>query len=176
MCIRDSSYAKELSEHIGVQNYRKIITPEEYWNILPTVQYHMDEPHADPSAVALYFVSQIASEKVKVVLSGEGSDELFGGYNIYQMCIRDRAIGYTLFCRLSRISSSNSHYAERIDMIPLMLVRLPNISFPEKPAEGAPHYFRLHMDGTNSISMGKISSRPASITKAVSYTHLYNHL
>ncbi|QWT54484.1 asparagine synthase (glutamine-hydrolyzing) [Christensenella sp. MSJ-20] len=80
----ETSYAKELSEHIGVQNYRKIITPEEYWNILPTVQYHMDEPHADPSAVALYFVSQIASEKVKVVLSGEGSDELFGGYNIYR--------------------------------------------------------------------------------------------
>ncbi|MGI6004770.1 MAG: asparagine synthase (glutamine-hydrolyzing) [Christensenellales bacterium] len=80
----ETSYAKELSKYIGVQNTSKIITPEEYWDILPTVQYHMDEPHADPSAVALYFVSQIAAEKVKVVLSGEGSDELFGGYNIYR--------------------------------------------------------------------------------------------
>nr|WP_122012934.1 asparagine synthase (glutamine-hydrolyzing) [Maliibacterium massiliense] len=77
------SYAKDLSKYIGVNNYSKVITPEEYWAVLPTIQYHMDEPHADPSAVALYFVSQIASQQVKVVLSGEGADELFGGYNIY---------------------------------------------------------------------------------------------
>lgn len=47
------------------------------------IQYHMDEPLADPSAVALYFVCNIASKKLKVVLSGEGADEIFGGYNVY---------------------------------------------------------------------------------------------
>lgn len=77
-------YAKELSAYINIDNYSKIITTEEYWDVLPKVQYHMDEPLADPAAVALYFVSQLASEHVKVVLSGEGADELFGGYNIYK--------------------------------------------------------------------------------------------
>lgn len=77
-------FAKSLSEEVGIQNYHKLITTQEYWDILPTVQYQMDEPLADPAAVALYFVSQIASEHVKVVLSGEGADELFGGYNIYK--------------------------------------------------------------------------------------------
>ena len=56
----------------------------EYWESLPRVQWHMDEPSADPSAVALYFVDQEAAKKVKAVLSGEGADEFFGGYRIYQ--------------------------------------------------------------------------------------------
>ncbi len=77
------SYAKELAEYINVENISKVITPEEYWDSLPSVQYHMDEPLADPAAVALYFVCKIASENLKVVLSGEGADEIFGGYNIY---------------------------------------------------------------------------------------------
>ena len=77
-------YAKALSEKIEIDNYSKLISTEEYWNILPTVQYHMDEPLADPSAVALYFVSKTAAEHVKVSLSGEGADEFFGGYNIYR--------------------------------------------------------------------------------------------
>lgn len=77
-------FAKSLSEEVGIKNYHKVISTQEYWDILPTVQYQMDEPLADPAAVALYFVSQIASEHVKVVLSGEGADELFGGYNIYK--------------------------------------------------------------------------------------------
>ena len=77
-------FAKSLSEEVGIKNYHKLISTQEYWDILPTVQYQMDEPLADPAAVALYFVSQIASQHVKVVLSGEGADELFGGYNIYK--------------------------------------------------------------------------------------------
>ena len=54
-----------------------------FFDILPTVQYHSDEPHANLSAVPLYFLSKMASEDVKVVLSGEGADELFGGYLWY---------------------------------------------------------------------------------------------
>lgn len=77
------SYAKELSEHLGARNTAKLITPEEYWAVLPKIQYHMDEPLADPAAVALYFVCNTASKQLKVVMSGEGSDELFGGYNVY---------------------------------------------------------------------------------------------
>lgn len=77
-------FAKKLSEKIEIDNYSKLISKEEYWDVLPTVQYHMDEPLADPSAVALYFVSQTAAKHVKVALSGEGADEFFGGYNIYK--------------------------------------------------------------------------------------------
>ncbi len=77
-------YAKALSEKIKIANYSKTITTEEYWQAIPKVQYHMDEPLADPSAIALYFVSNLASQYVKVALSGEGADEFFGGYNIYR--------------------------------------------------------------------------------------------
>ena len=77
-------YAKALSEKIQIDNYSKLISKEEYWDIIGRVQYHMDEPLADPSAIALYFVSQTAAKHVKVALSGEGADEFFGGYNIYR--------------------------------------------------------------------------------------------
>lgn len=76
-------YAKDLSQKIGVEHHYQVITPEEYWGNIRKVQYHMDQPLADASCIALYFVSKIASKYVKVVLSGEGADELFGGYNIY---------------------------------------------------------------------------------------------
>ena len=75
--------AKDFAESIHMKNDAKVITPDEYWDSLSDIQYYMDEPVADPAAVALYFLSKEAAKKVKVVLSGEGSDELFGGYNIY---------------------------------------------------------------------------------------------
>ena len=78
------SFAKDFADTIKVENISKVITPEEYWTTFPKIQYHMDEPLADPAAIALYFVSKLASEYVKVVMSGEGADELFGGYRIYQ--------------------------------------------------------------------------------------------
>ncbi len=77
------SYAKEFAEFIKTENIAKVITPEEFWGEFPKIQYQMDEPLADPAAVPLYFVSGLAAEYVKVVLSGEGADELFGGYKIY---------------------------------------------------------------------------------------------
>lgn len=77
-------YAKKFADTIGVENISKIITPQEYWDTFPEIQYYMDEPLADPAAIALYFVSNLASQYVKVVMSGEGADELFGGYRIYE--------------------------------------------------------------------------------------------
>ena len=76
-------WAKNFSRAIGKQNFSKVIEPEEYWGELSHIQYHMDEPLADPAAIALFFVCGLASEQLKVVLSGEGADEIFGGYNVY---------------------------------------------------------------------------------------------
>lgn len=88
-------FAKQFAETIGVENITKVITPQEYWSTFPEIQYYMDEPLADPAAIALYFVSKLASEHVKVVMSGEGADELFGGYRIYQ-----EPLTFTLYDRL----------------------------------------------------------------------------
>jgi len=77
------TYAQEFAKMINQDHYSKKITDEEFWDAVPKVQYYMDQPHADPSCIALYFVCNIASKHVKVVLSGEGADELFGGYRIY---------------------------------------------------------------------------------------------
>ncbi|MDE5768859.1 MAG: asparagine synthase (glutamine-hydrolyzing) [Oscillospiraceae bacterium] len=76
-------WAKNFSKAIGKKNYSKVIEPEEYWGELKHIQYQMDEPLADPAAIALYFVCGLAAEQLKVVLSGEGADEIFGGYNVY---------------------------------------------------------------------------------------------
>ncbi len=76
--------AKELAREIGVSNELKIVSSEEYFKNIGKVQYHLDEPLANPSANLLYFLSGLASKKVKVVLSGEGADEMFGGYNVYK--------------------------------------------------------------------------------------------
>ena len=77
-------WAKEFSKYIGRENISHVITPEEYWENIPKIQYHLDEPLADPACIALYFVCREAAKYVKVVLSGEGADEIFGGYNIYK--------------------------------------------------------------------------------------------
>ena len=80
-------YAKDLTNKLGIHNTSKIIKKEEFINIIPKIMYHMDEPVSDPAAVALYFVANTAAKDVKVVLSGEGADEFFGGYNMYRQYV-----------------------------------------------------------------------------------------
>lgn len=77
-------FAKESAESIGVENISKVITPEEFVEALPKIVWHLDDPVADPALVPLYFLAKLARESVKAVLSGEGADELFGGYTIYR--------------------------------------------------------------------------------------------
>ncbi|WMJ24373.1 asparagine synthase (glutamine-hydrolyzing) [Paludicola sp. MB14-C6] len=76
--------AKMLADELHVENFEKRVSSEEYFANVGNVQYHLDEPLANPSANLLYFVSQRAAEDLKVVLSGEGADEMFGGYNVYK--------------------------------------------------------------------------------------------
>jgi asparagine synthase (glutamine-hydrolysing) len=80
----EADYAKSLADKINIGNTSRIITADDYFEKFPHVQYHMDEPLADPAAVALYFASREAVKHVGVALSGEGADEFFGGYNIYR--------------------------------------------------------------------------------------------
>ena len=78
------SYAKDLANKLNITNKAYTITKEEYLEEFPKIMYYMDEPLADPAAIALYFVAKEASKDVKVVTSGEGADELFCGYSDYR--------------------------------------------------------------------------------------------
>jgi asparagine synthase (glutamine-hydrolysing) len=88
-------YAKDLADLLNINNTSKVISKQEYFDVIPKIMYHMDEPLADPAAVALYFVAELASKDVKVVLSGEGADELFGGYNTYR-----KDVDYSLYNKI----------------------------------------------------------------------------
>jgi asparagine synthase (glutamine-hydrolysing) len=79
----ETNEAAELSEKLGVKNYRKLITADECFEAFPDIQYHMDQPQANPSSVPLWFLAQMATQQVTVVLSGEGADEIFAGYDLY---------------------------------------------------------------------------------------------
>lgn len=81
--LSEGKEAKETSEPLGTDHIEISVTADEYFEALPKAIWHFDEPVADPSALGLYFLAKEARKSVKVVLSGEGSDELFGGYNIY---------------------------------------------------------------------------------------------
>jgi len=77
------SLAWQTADALGKANTNRIISAEEYWDAIPKIMYHMDEPLADPSAVALYFLNELVARNEKAMFSGEGADEFFGGYPIY---------------------------------------------------------------------------------------------
>ncbi len=101
-------YTKKLAEMLGIKNISKKVSQKEYMDSVEKILYQMDEPCADPSAVALYLVSKLASNDVKVIMSGEGADEFFGGYNTYREAIDYNAynkIPYFIRHLLSKIFS-----------------------------------------------------------------------
>ena len=79
----ETGEAKELSKILGVNNFIEHLTPEECFDAFSDIQYHMDEPQSNPSSVPLYFLAKLASQHVTVVLSGEGADEIYAGYEWY---------------------------------------------------------------------------------------------
>ena len=86
-------YARLVARTFGTDHHEILITPEEFFRALPRLVWHEDEPLAHPSSVALYFVSRLAAQHVKVVLTGEGSDELLAGYERYRKTIYNLALG-----------------------------------------------------------------------------------
>jgi asparagine synthase (glutamine-hydrolysing) len=83
--------AAESAAAIGVEHITKVVSAEEMMQALPLIVWYLDDPVADPALVPLYFIAREARKHVKVVLSGEGADELFGGYTIYREPISLRA-------------------------------------------------------------------------------------
>jgi asparagine synthase (glutamine-hydrolysing) len=78
------SYARQVAGRIGTEHHEVVVGAEEFFNALPRLVWHEDFPITWPSSVSLYFVSRLARQQVTVVLTGEGSDELFAGYNRYR--------------------------------------------------------------------------------------------
>lgn len=89
--FNETDLGKRLSEIKGFTHHKRLIGANDFFGALPTIQYHMDEPQSNLSSVPLYFLAQLASEHVTVVLSGEGADELFGGYESYMLTPHQQA-------------------------------------------------------------------------------------
>jgi asparagine synthase (glutamine-hydrolysing) len=87
------SYARLVAEKFKTDHHEVVVSPSQFFAALPNMVWHEDEPLAHPSSVALYYVSRLASKHVKVVLTGEGSDELLGGYERYYKTLYNLALG-----------------------------------------------------------------------------------
>lgn len=101
--------AKRTAEYLGIENISINVSEQDYIKALPKVAYYMDDPLADPSCVGIYLLSEKARKYVKVVLSGEGSDELFGGYNIYKEYYSIKPFSYlpeVIKCEVNKIAKS----------------------------------------------------------------------
>jgi asparagine synthase (glutamine-hydrolysing) len=86
-------YARMIARAFGTDHHEVVVSPQQFFDALPALVYQEDEPIAHPSSVPLYFVSKLASEHVKVVLTGEGSDELLAGYDKYRKTMFNLALG-----------------------------------------------------------------------------------
>ena len=86
-------YARQVADWIGAEHREVVVSPDQFFEALPRLIWHEDEPIAFPSSVPLYFVSRLAAEHVKVVLTGEGADELFLGYNRYRVTHWNERLG-----------------------------------------------------------------------------------
>lgn len=111
-------YARAVAAHLGTDHWATVITAKQFFEAIPTLIWHEDEPLKGAPSVALYFLSKLASEHVKVVLTGEGSDELFAGYN-------DRYWATLLNRRLARYGGALIPEAMRKQVIRKVLWKLP---------------------------------------------------
>ena len=88
-------YARLVAKSLKTDHHEILLDPNEFFRALPALVWHEDEPLAHPSSVALFFVSRLASEHVKVVLTGEGSDEMLAGYGRYYRTLYNLSLGTT---------------------------------------------------------------------------------
>ena len=155
------SYAKDLSDKLGIKNKAYTITKEEYLKEFPKIMYYMDEPLADPSAIALYFVAKEAAKSVKVVTSGEGADELFCGYGDYREEIDHAWYNKIPYPIRHFASTLVSHYK---------LQEIPGLNFIYRKGQKLDNYFigvgRVYTDQeANKIVKLKNQIKTKDITK-----------
>jgi asparagine synthase (glutamine-hydrolysing) len=121
-------YSREVARAIGAEAHEVVIDEAEFFRALPRLVWHEDEPIAHPSSVPLYFVSSLARESVKVVLTGEGSDELLGGYGKYPRALLNwRAAG--LYTRLTPAPFRDWVARRLLPQLPSRLARYARRSF-----------------------------------------------
>src|SRR5262249_52680479 len=85
-------YARTVASHLNSSHHEVLVSEEEFFDALPKLVWHEDEPIVWPSSVSLYFVARLARERVVVVLTGEGSDEILGGYTRYAFTLKNQAL------------------------------------------------------------------------------------
>ena len=139
----ETPYAKIIAEHFSTDHYELSIDINDL-SFLPTIIYHLDEPLADPAAIPTYLVSKLARKKVKVVLTGEGGDEAFGGYSKYLheqktfkifSCLPDtirrlcERLGKTLECRKCRVGLYLLFIASKSNQEESYYFRLKNVDW-----------------------------------------------
>jgi asparagine synthase (glutamine-hydrolysing) len=110
-------YARLVAARYRTDHHEVVVTPEEFFAALPRLVWHEDEPIAHPSSIALYFVSKLAAERVKVVLTGEGSDETLAGYNRYRVTLFNRRLGQPYEAALPRAMRAAVRHG--IDALPV---------------------------------------------------------
>ncbi len=126
-------YAREVAEAIGADQHEIVIDDAQFFGALPRLVWHEDEPIAHPSSVPLHFVSALAREHVKVVLTGEGSDELLGGYGRYPRAILNWEAG----ARYDRLLPGTMRRAVAEGLVPRLPARLRR--YAERSFLAVPH-------------------------------------
>jgi asparagine synthase (glutamine-hydrolysing) len=120
-------YARLAATHIGTKHHEVIVTPSEFFEALPHALWHEDEPIAFPSSVPLYFLARLAREHVKVVLTGEGADELFLGYNRYRVTKWNARLGQPYWAAVP--ASARRHVRRAIRALPARISRFARRTF-----------------------------------------------
>lgn len=110
-------YARQAAEKTKANHHEVTMTPEDFFRLWPQMVYHEDEPIAHPSSIALYVVAELASKHVKVVLTGEGSDELLGGYERYYQTLYNLKADRLIFSVLPRVFKK-ALFRPMIDLLP----------------------------------------------------------
>ncbi len=123
----ESGLAKQTAELLGRESSRCLITPEEYFSVVPYVMYHMEQPLGDASAIAFALGCRATAEHTKLCYSGEGADEFFGGYNMYRNAerygenLKTFYVGNTNIMKEEEKKRILKHYDEKV--LPIDLVR-----------------------------------------------------